>query len=148
MISLWKPVVVFALFGAAMALSLLDLESFLSAEAATVTILAATVGASLTAFIWPQKPGAKGGAIIVFLAYPLTWFGCMIGAVAEHGSGGAIFLWIVAYAIDGVTSLVLTGWVAIPAGALLGYLLNRRSSKTGAKPTANPWVPSQTHGCI
>lgn len=143
---LWKPVLAFALFAAAMALSLLDLDSFLSAQAATITLLAALIGAALTAVIWHGQPGAAGGAIIVFLAYPITWLVCMIGAMAGHGSGGSILLWIVAYAVHAVMSLIPTGWVSIPAGALLGYLLNRRFSGTDATPIASPWVPSQTHG--
>lgn len=144
--SVGTPEVTFALFAAAVAVILLDLDSFLSAEAATVTLLAASIGAALTTIIWPRKPGPWAGAGIVFLAYPIIWTAFLIAALAEHGSGGSILLWVVHYAINGVTSLVLTGWLTIPAGALLGYLLNRRSSRTDGKPTASPSGPSQTHG--
>ena len=141
--TVWKPALIFALFAAAVAASLVDAEGLL-----TVALLAASIGGALAAVIWPKKPGTQGGMLVVVLAYPVTWLACLFGAVAEHGSGGSIGLWAIAYTMYATISFVLTGWVTIPAGAFIGYLLNRRSSTIGGKPTASPWVPSQTHGCI
>jgi hypothetical protein len=142
------PALVFGLFAAAVAVCLLDLDSFLSPEAAAITLLAASIGAAITTALWPKRAGATGGMIIVCLAYPITWTAYMIGAVAAHGSGGSIGLWVVAYIMYAATSFVFTGWFTIPAGAALGYWLNRRSATTDGKPAASPWVPSQTRGCI
>jgi len=140
-----KPVIAFSLFVGAIALSLSDFEESLTAEAAMGVALAVPIGAILTALLWPKDPGPIRGALIVALSYPSVWAACFFGAIAIHGTGGSLGLWVVSYALYAVMTFLLTGWLTIPAGAILGYWLSRQSAATDAKPTASPWAPSQTH---
>jgi hypothetical protein len=130
-----KPALVFAAASAAVALFSMPVMGAMfgksltfgnAAEALGVVAAAAWAAVAATLTIWPFRNGGWGGALIVVAAYPLTWSLSLFGSlVTQMQAGYSLNTYIGAFIVYTTLSVVLTGWLTIPAGALIGRWLVR-----------------------